>query len=61
METFSSVEDWNLKKPGHKWLFPHIDKNGDSKISLEEHRAFQEYKKTNRNWASTLKAKPLQN
>jgi hypothetical protein len=59
VEAFASVEEWNLAKPGYEWLFPHIDKNGDSKISFEEHRAFQEYKKENRNWATTLKAKPV--
>jgi len=33
--------------------------NGDGKISFEEHRAFQEYKKENRNWATALKARPV--
>ena len=61
VESFSSVEDWSRKKPGYEWLFPHIDKNGNGKISLVEHRAFQEYKKQDRNWAITLKAKSLQN
>jgi len=59
VRAFSSVEEWNLAKPGHEWLFPHIDKNRDGKISLEEHQAFQEYKKKDKNWAKTLKAKPV--
>ena len=40
IEAFSFVEDWNRKKPGHEELFPHIDKNWDNKISLDEHQAF---------------------
>ena len=60
VQAFSSVEDWNRKKSDHKWLFPHIDKNADGKISLEEHQAFQNYKKKDKDWAKTLKAKPLQ-
>lgn len=51
VQAFSSVEDWNRKKPGHEWLFPHIDKNADGKISLEEHQAFQDYKKKDKDWA----------
>ena len=58
VEAFDSVDDWNRKKRGHEWLFPHIDKNADGKISLEEHQAFQHYKQKNRNWGKTLKAKP---
>ncbi len=59
VQAFSSVEDWNRKKPGHQWLFPHIDKNADGKISLEEHQAFQNYKMKDKDWANTLKAKPF--
>ena len=58
VQAFSSVEDWNRKKPGHEWLFGHIDKNADGKISLEEHQAFQDYKKTNSAWQKTLREKP---
>ncbi len=60
VQAFPSVEDWNRKKPGHEWLFGHIDENADGKISLEEHQAFQDYKKKDKNWANTLKAKSLQ-
>ena len=56
VEAFASVEEWNRKKPGYEWLFPFIDKNGDGKISREEHQAFQDYKKRNENWASTLRS-----
>ena len=59
VEAFPSVEDWNRKKPGYEWLFPFIDKDADGKISLDEHQAFQDYKLKDRNWATTLKAKPL--
>jgi hypothetical protein len=55
VQAFPSVEDWNQKKPGYEWLFPFIDENVDGRISLEEHRAFQDYKKTHPDWASTLK------
>jgi ribulose 1,5-bisphosphate synthetase/thiazole synthase len=55
--TFPSREAWNQAKPGFEWLFPHIDTDGDGSISLEEHEAFQEYKKLNKNWSKTLKAK----
>ncbi len=57
VEGFSSVEEWNRKKPGYEWLFPHIDKNGDGRISRGEHQAFQDYKKKNKNWRNTLKRK----
>ena len=56
-QAFSSIEDWNRKKPGYAWLFPYLDKNADGKISREEHQAFQEYKKKNNDWTTTLKAK----
>lgn len=51
-EAFASVEDWNRKKRRYEWLFPFIDKNADGKISLEEHQAFQDYKKKDRNWGT---------
>jgi hypothetical protein len=57
VQAFSSVEDWNQKKPGYEWLFPFIDQNTDGKISLEEHQAFQVYKKENPQWRSTLRSK----
>jgi hypothetical protein len=58
VQAFSSVEDWNRKKPSFEWLFPHIDKNADGKISLEEHQAFQDFKKANPAWQKTLRKKP---
>jgi len=57
VQAFPSVEDWNQKKPAYEWLFPFIDKNADGKISLEEHQAFQVYKKENPSWHSTLRSK----
>ncbi len=59
VEAFSSVEDWNRKKPNYGWLFPFIDKNADGKISRSEHQAFQDYKQKDKAWPNTLKAKPL--
>jgi len=32
--------------------------NDDGKISLEEHQAFQDYKKANPGWQKTLRKKP---
>jgi hypothetical protein len=45
--------------PGQGWLFPRIDRNGDGKIMLEEYRSFLAYKKKEKNWATTRKAKPV--
>jgi hypothetical protein len=54
---WASQAEWNKDKGGWEWLFPHIDKNKDGKISAEEYQAFQEYKKKNRKWRTTLRAK----
>ena len=56
-QAFPSVEDWNRKRPGYEWMFPFIDKNADGKVSLDEHQAFQDYKKTNHMWKATLRKK----
>lgn len=56
VEAYASVEQWNAEKPGYEWLFPFIDQNSDGKISLEEHAAFQTYKKENKTWQRDLKA-----
>jgi len=60
VEAFSSLEDWNRKKPDYKWLFPFIDKNADGKISRDEHQAFQDYNQENKNWSNILKPKLLE-
>jgi len=60
VEAFDSVEDWNRKKPGHEWLFPFIDKNGDGNISKDEHQAFQDYKKKNKDWPNTVRARLME-
>jgi hypothetical protein len=57
VEAFSSVEDWNRQKRGYEWLFPFIDNNGDGAISSDEHQAFQQYKKENPKWNTTLRNK----
>ena len=55
-------EDWEKDKGrhGYGWVFPHIDKNADGKVTAEEYEAFQEYKKQHPNWEMELKpnAKP---
>ncbi|MCX7006452.1 MAG: FAD-dependent oxidoreductase [Kiritimatiellaeota bacterium] len=57
VEGFASLEEWKQGKPGYEWLFPFIDANSDGKISSEEHRAFQDYKRKNPDWATALKKK----
>lgn len=53
---WSSQEEWNEGKPGYEWLFPFVDTNKDGKITLEEHSAFQEFKKQHPDWLKKLKA-----
>ncbi|MFO1483854.1 MAG: FAD-dependent oxidoreductase [Verrucomicrobiaceae bacterium] len=51
-----SQQAWDDAKPGWEWLFPFIDTNKDGKISLQEHEAFQAYKKQHPDWQNVLKA-----
>ena len=50
-------EEWEKDKGrhGYGWVFPHIDKNADGKVTAEEYEAFQEYKKQHPNWEMELK------
>ena len=50
-------EDWEKDKGryGYGWVFPHIDKNANGKVTAEEYEAFQEYKKQHPNWEMELK------
>ena len=50
-------EDWKKDKGrhGYGWVFPHIDKNADGKVTAEEYEAFQDYKKQHPNWEMELK------
>jgi FAD-dependent oxidoreductase family protein len=52
---WESLEEWSEAKPGWEWLFPFVDKDGDGKISVKEHAAFQEYKRENPDWVKRLK------
>ncbi|MDP6634480.1 MAG: FAD-dependent oxidoreductase [Phycisphaerae bacterium] len=54
---WSSRAEWNRDKGGWEWLFPHIDTDNDGKISPAEYQAFQDYKKKNPKWRTTLRKK----
>ena len=53
-------EEWKKEKRGYGWVFPHIDKNADGKVTAAEYEAFQKYKKKRPNWEIELNpnAKP---
>ena len=53
-------EEWKKEKEGYGWVFPHIDKNADGKVTAAEYEAFQKYKKKHPNWEIELNpnAKP---
>ena len=55
-------EEWEKDKGryGYGWVFPHIDKNADGKVTAAEYEEFQKYKKKHPNWEMELKpnAKP---
>ena len=55
-------EEWKNDKgrQGYGWVFPHIDKNADGKITAAEYEAFQKYKTERPNWEVELNpnAKP---
>ncbi len=52
---WKSKEHWNAEKNGYEWLFPHIDKNSDGEISVDEYLAFQRFKSKNDDWEQLLK------
>jgi hypothetical protein len=52
---WNSRKDWNAEKKGYEWLFSHIDKDTNGKISSEEYAAFQKFKSKNENWEEVLK------
>ena len=53
-------EEWKKDKRGYGWVFPHIDKNADGKVTAAEYEEFQKYKKKHPNWEIELNpnAKP---
>ena len=52
---WNSRKHWNAEKKGYEWLFPHIDKDSNGKISSEEYINFQKFKSKNENWKEVLK------
>ena len=52
---WNSHKDWNAEKKGYEWLFSHIDKDTNGKISSGEYAAFQKFKSKNENWEEVLK------
>ena len=52
---WNSHKDWNAEKKGYEWLFSHIDKDTNGKISSEEYADFQKFKSKNENWEEVLK------
>ena len=52
---WKSQDDWNSQKSGYEWLFPHIDKDSDGKISVDEYSTFQRFKSKNDDWEQSLK------
>jgi Ca2+-binding EF-hand superfamily protein len=51
-------EEWKKDKGryGYGWVFPHIDKDADGKVTAAEYEAFQEFKRQHPNWEIELKA-----
>jgi len=52
-----SRREWDARKSGWEWLFPHIDKDGDGFIDAREYEAFQRYKEEHKDWRERLKVK----
>jgi len=52
-----SRREWDARKSGWEWLFPHIDKGGDGFIDAREYEAFQRYKEEHADWRERLKVK----
>ena len=46
--------EWKKEKGSYGWVFPHIDKNADGKVTAAEYEAFQKYKKKHPNWEMEL-------
>ena len=49
-------EEWKKEKGSYGWVFPHIDKNSDGKVTATEYEEFQKYKKKRPNWEIELKS-----
>ena len=46
---------WNADKRGYEWLFDAVDKDGDGRISADEYREFQDFKRRHADWERRLK------
>ena len=53
-DTDWTEEEWKKDKGGYGWVFPHIDKNADGKVTAAEYEAFQEFKRQHPNWEIEL-------
>ena len=57
-------EEWEKDKGrhGYGWVFPHVDKDADGKVTAAEYEAFQKFKRQHPNWEVELKpnAKPVE-
>ena len=47
-------EEWKKEKGRYGWVFPHIDKNADGKVTAAEYEEFQKHKKKHPNWEMEL-------
>jgi len=47
-------EEWKKDKGSYGWVFPHIDKDADGKVTAAEYEAFQEFKQQHPNWEIEL-------
>lgn len=54
--TWDSREAWNRDKRGYEWLFDPVDRDHDGKISAEEYRAFQDFKRKHADWEVRIKS-----
>ena len=52
---WASHDDWNSQKPGYEWLFPLIDTNSDGKVTEEEYKRFQVFKRKSSDWQAEVR------
>jgi len=54
--SWDSRAAWNADERGYEWLFDSIDRDADGRISAEEYRAFQDFKRRHDDWERRLKS-----